>query len=312
MGDLSFDFRLSPDEEALRPPKRVTIHAHSVHGITHMEWTPDGRLLASAFGGGYVVDVTEGGNMRGAKPFAWNLRHPAGLLTNYQGNRTLISDTGRGVVLDITKGGDAMEAPVFFAGVPGPYGLLSYQGEVFCTFSGGEDSGPVQLENGLVRMEEGGCFSEDKIRVRGFPNGLREMPYVMSMNGNKAGDCGCWTAVGYQGKMLYLHAGLGTVFDITNHTSWSPNMPFLANGLKKPLGMITHPTNGHLYVAERGGECVKVVPHDADGVTKKYDMRFVPPVACGFGEPSCVRFHPDGSCMYVCDFKLGFVWKVEF
>jgi hypothetical protein len=307
----SFEVRFPEDEQALRLPKRLTIHAHSILGITHMEWTTGGRLLASAFGGGYVVDVTEGGSMRGAKPFAWNLRHPAGLLTNYQGSRILIADTGRGVVLDITKGGDAMEAPVFFQGVPGPYGLISFGGEVYCTFSGGEEAGPVQLENGLVRMVEGGCFSEDLIRVRSFPNGLREMPYVMNETGNKTGDCGCWTAVGYQGRMLYLHAGLGAVFDITDHTEYCPAMPYLAKGFKKPLGMITHPTNGHLYVAERGGECVKVVPHDAAPITNPYDMRYLPPVACGFKEPTCVRFTPDGKHMRVCDFATGYVWNVE-
>lgn len=278
---------------------RIEVHAHGLLHPSHMEWTSEGRLLASEFGRGRVVDVTDGGNMREAEPFAYNLRHPAGLLTNYNGNRIVVADTGQRAIIDITGGGDATAAPRIFREVPGPYGLLSFGESTFTTFS-------TELENGLAHITEGESFTEDTIRVRGFPNGLRETPYFLSPS-NREGECGCWTALGYHGHLLYLHAGLGMVFIVDGHNEYSPELPILARGLAKPLGMITHPTNGLLYVAERKAGSVKAVPSEIEGI----DMRYVPPIVAGFKEPSCVRFTADGSSMFVCDMSACCVWRVE-
>jgi hypothetical protein len=285
---------------ALRPPTKITVHAHSLLHPSHMEWTVDGRLLASEFGRGRVVDVTEGGSMRDAEPFAHNLRHPAGLLTKYKGNRILVADTGQRAVFDITDGGDASRAPVVFSDVPGPYGLLSYGESTFSTFSS-------ERENGLACMDNSPCFKPSTIRIGGFPNGVRETPYFLSPT-NREGECGCWTALGYQGHLLYLHAGLGMVFAIDGHDRYSPDLPIIARGLSKPLGMITHPLTGLLYVVERGSGSVKAIPSEVWGT----DMRYIPPVATGFKEPSCVRFAHDGGSMYVCDMAACCIWRVFF
>lgn len=286
--------------QLVRPPSKIEVHAHGLLHPSHMEWTADGRLLASEFGRGRVVDITEGGSMREAEPFAYNLRHPAGLLTTFQGNRVLVADTGRRAVVEITQGGDASKAPLIFSDIPGPYGLVTYGESVFATFSN-------EIENGLACLEEGGSFTDDSVRMRGFPNGLRETPYFLSPT-NEEGECGCWTALGYEGHLLYLHAGLGMVFVVDDHDRYSPEVPILARGLVKPLGMITHPITGMLYVVERGSGSVKVVPKETWGT----DMRYIPPVATGFKEPSCVRFSADGKAMYVCDMSACCVWRVSF
>ena len=278
----------------------MVVHAHGLLHPSHLEWTTEGRLLASEFGRGRVIDITEGGNMREATPFAYNLRHPAGLLTTFEGNRILVADTGQRCVIDITAGGDASRAPVVFLNIPGPYGLVAFGERVYATFS-------TEIENGLALSPKAESSAPTPFASAGFPNGLRETPYFLSST-NKEGECGCWTALGYDGHLLYLHAGLGMVFVVDDHDQYSPQVPILARGLAKPLGMITNPTNGLLYVAERGSGSVKAVPKEKWGT----DMRYVPPVVTGFKEPSCVRFSADGATMFVCDMVSCCVWRVEF
>ena len=287
--------------------RTMKVHAHGLVYPSHMEWTADGRLLVSEFLGGKVKDITDGGDYRDCRPFASNLGHPAGILTDYQDDRILVVDNGRGKVYDITNGGDVEKSPVVFSDIPGPYGLVAHDGEVYSTFSN-------VRENGLVRVVEGESFSEDLILTRGFPRGVRETPDVR-MEGVEVGDCGSWSARSVGDRLLYLHSGLGIIFDlehddeeIRHHPRYSTEIPIVAQGLKKPLGFIAHPNNGILFVAERFNNAVKAVPPDQYGV----DMRYIPPVATGFREPSCLRFSPDAKDMYVCDFAGGVVWKVSF
>ena len=180
--------------------RSMGVHAHGLSYPSHMEWTRDGRLLVSEFLGGNVKDITEGGDARKQKPFAYNLGHPASLLTDYQGDRILVNDNGKGVVYDITKGGDVESAPVVFRGIPGPYGLVSHGDHTYSTFSN-------VRENGLVQLVEGGEFSEDLMLVRGFPRGVRETADAR-MEGVEIGDCGSWSARSVGDRLLYLHSGL--------------------------------------------------------------------------------------------------------
>ena len=56
-------------------PRRVYVRpfAWNLHAPTHMEWAPDGRLLVVERTTGKVKDITKGGDMEEAKPFAWGL-----------------------------------------------------------------------------------------------------------------------------------------------------------------------------------------------------------------------------------------------
>ncbi|MBI3032784.1 hypothetical protein HYY69_04875 [Candidatus Woesearchaeota archaeon] len=290
--------------------KTMTIHAHGLNYPSHMEWTADGRLLVSEFLGGTVKDITVGGDCRTIKPFAFNFGHPASILTNYKSNRIIVVDNGRGKIYDITAGGNAEKAPVVFSGIPGPYGLVAHDGKVYSTFSNSR-------ENGLVKVDEGKSFSDDLILTRGFPRGVRETPDAR-MEGVEIGDCGSWSARSVGDRLLYLHSGLGIIFDlehddekVRHHRCYSTNIPIVAQGLYKPLGFTSQQINGQdvLFVAERFGHDIKVIPPDEYGV----DMRYIPPVVTGFREPSCLRFSPSNlNEMYVCDFAAGVVWKITF
>ncbi len=50
--------------------------AWNLHAPTHMEWTPDGRLLVVERTTGKVKDVTKGGDMEEAKPSPGGSRGP--------------------------------------------------------------------------------------------------------------------------------------------------------------------------------------------------------------------------------------------
>jgi len=287
--------------DMFRIARGLTVHAHGLLHPTHLEWTVDGRLLASEFGRGRIVDVTEGGSYRDAPPFAFGLRHPAGLVTRYQGNQIIVADTGQGKIFDITTGGSIDDCPVVASGVPGPYGLALYQGDLYSTFSDHRQNGLLNVE--ILRNT--GCV-EDATTIAGFPNGLREMPYFLSPT-QEQGECGSWTALGVGDQFLYLHAGLGAVYNVKGFARYSVDVPIICRGLNKPLGMLVHPKTGYLFVVERGGGTVKVVPKSQFAT----DMRYVPPIAAGFREPSCLRFSADGQTMFVCDVGACCIWRVD-
>lgn len=304
-GVTPFTFNLRDENgkrcETQHAVEEVQAFAWGLRYPSHLDRTPEEHLLCSEFMGGRVVDVTNGGDFTDAQPFAWGFRHPAGILGNFNG-RTLIVDTGLGAVLDVTGGGDARDAKKVFCNIPGPYGLISYQGDLYCTFS-------TDRENGLVHVEEGGSFSWDHVRIRGFPNGLRSIPYFRTPD-QKSGSCGCWTAIGYEGRLVYIHAGLGMVFDVTEHKQYSVEVPIIARGLKGPMGLFQNPGNRHLYVAERDGGSIKAIPHDALA-RGGADMRWIPPIATGFKEPSCLRFSLDSTRALICDFGSSAIWTAK-
>jgi hypothetical protein len=279
------------------PPRaqRVSVHAYGLLQPSHMEWTQDGRLLVSEFGRGRVVDVTAGGDCRDAVPFADGLMHPAGLLTNYEGSRILVADTGRGEVLDITEGGRREDFAVVSAEpIAGTYGLTVYRDQLLTTFSD-------ERQNGIARVSEPPSSAEH-VYFGGFPNGNHEHPPYISL-----GACPTnWKTIAFDDRLLYAHSSLGAVYDISEPGSFSIDTPKFLEGLKRPLGMIFDEATGLLYVTDRGGGSVKPAPREG-GV----NMRFIAPVATGFGQPSCVRLDPLKPTMYVCDMTECVIWSVE-
>lgn len=277
----------------------VAVHAIGLCHPGHMEWTPEGRLLVCELGRGRITDVTDGGDFRNAEPFAYNLKHPAGLLTTYQGNRILVADVGADAILDITGGGDASGARAIYEGAPGPYGLVQHGDRDLCTtFS-------TPSETGVLRFQEGQPFLAEHRWAFGFPVGRSDLPYFV-------GTYKCpknWAVDVFDGRLFFAHGLLGAIFDLTESTSFSNLMErggAWAWGLEKPLGMAVNPVDKCLYVAERGTGSVRRIPHDGG------DMRHVPPVVSGFLEPSCLRFTSDGLSLFVCDMYGCCVWKVTF
>lgn len=108
---------------ALSPSSlRVELFATNLHTPTHMEWTADGRLLAAEHTAGRVVDITDGGDLRDAKPFATGLQGPTSILPLPDG-RILVSEMWSGRIADITDGGDVSDREPFAEGLRGPYSL---------------------------------------------------------------------------------------------------------------------------------------------------------------------------------------------
>jgi len=280
-----------------RPPwaRRISVHAFGLLQPSHMEWTEDGRLLVSEFGRGNIFDITAGGDYRDAKPFASGLAHPAGILTNYEGSRIIVADTGRGEIVDITGGGHRLKENIVGSSIPGAYGLTLFRDKLFTAFSS-------ETENGVARVT-GGSFTEGDIHFGGFPNGNRNHPAYLSFMGACPTN---WSTVAFNDRLLYVHSSLGAIYDVSEEAVFTADTPKFVEGLDEPLGMIYHEPTKLLYIADRGSGSVKPIPSGGE-----VNMRFVSPVATGFRRPSCVRFHPARSVMYVCDMAECVVWTVE-
>jgi DNA-binding beta-propeller fold protein YncE len=277
-------------------PYEVSPHAYGLLHPSHMEWTTDGRLLVSEFGGGRIIDITEGGDYRNATAQASGLQNPAGICTTFEGDRVVVADTGRSQIIDITEGGEfAGESAM--AAIPGVYGLVEREGTLHAVYA-------TETENG-VAVAVGETFTAENIHFGGFPNGSRDhpsyLPEVVACPSN-------WAALAFdQERMLYVHSGLGAIYDVSNPGTFGTETSKFAEGLNRPLGMTFNPTTNLLYVAERGTGSIKPMPQEGG-----LDMRFVPPVATGFRQPSCLRFSPDKTTMYVCDMADNVVWRVRF
>jgi glucose/arabinose dehydrogenase len=277
-------------------PSEIAPHAFGLLHPTHMEWTAEGRLLVSEFGRGAVVDITDGGDYRNASPLATGLQNPAGLCTTFEGDRIVVADTGRSQIFEITDGGQfADAAPV--ASIPGVYGIVEMDNALYAVYS-------TDTENGITAVD-GSSFAPETAHFGKFPNGSRDHPSYLP------GMVACpsnWAALAFDdSRMLYVHSGLGAIYDVSKPGSFDTETPKFAEGLHRPLGMIYQPVTNLLYVAERGTGSIKPVPKEGC-----LDMRFVPPVASGFRQPSCLRFSPDGTMMYVCDMAENVVWRVSF
>ncbi|ADB87474.1 hypothetical protein [Saccharolobus islandicus] len=280
----------------------LEIHAYGMLHPGHMEWTPDGRLLVSEFGRGRILDVTKGGNMRDAVPFAYNLSHPAAILP-YK-DRILVTDAGFNAILDITEGGD-QSRPKIVAKVSGPYGLAVYHNEIYSTFS-------TQIESGIVKIGKNG----EVIRfVTGFP----VVYSIWSKIYKLISPCGNWQIPLPEEMdiLIFSHGGLGKLYDISQGGDFNylEQNSLLVKGLNEQIGMIFNKHDKNLYIVESKGADVKSVSLEELKIARDkhepIDLRFRVPIVSGFYEPRCVRFSEDGKIMYVCDIAAGVIWKIR-
>ena len=58
----------------------IELFAVGLHNPSHMEWTPDGRLLVSDLTAGKVFDITDGGDVTQTAPVAEGLGGPAAIV----------------------------------------------------------------------------------------------------------------------------------------------------------------------------------------------------------------------------------------
>ncbi|WAJ69599.1 YncE family protein [Catenovulum adriaticum] len=288
---------------------KVSIHAKNLLNPNHMEWTNDGRLLASEFSAGRVKDVTAGGDMSNVKPFAKGLSGPASILPLDDG-KVLVAENWAGKVTDISTGGDVSNAKPFISGRSNPYSLAKK------IKNGTEKLYVSEHYNGRnswisdITDPESPSIYVDNIPARPGAPGLT--PDVNFDDWQHYASAGCvinWQDGGGSAHFISV-GGLGQILDVTDsggdYIDLLKNKRAVAWDLGRLGAIKEHPTNGLLYAVEpERGDVVAIDP------AQPKNMRFEPPVIRGLNFPTCLRFSADGSIMYICSQGDGVVWKVE-
>ncbi|MFK7604332.1 hypothetical protein ACI3L1_19250 [Deinococcus sp. SM5_A1] len=302
--------------ESLRRSKvKIELFASNLMNPSHMEWMLDGRLLVSEHTTGQVIDITKGGDMRGAKPFAWGLKGPASMLPLEDG-RILISETWGGRIKDISSGGDVSELEPFAYELEMPYTLgfmTKPDGSPRITAS--ESFGPFHTQN--TDVTQGGGRQNHVpyvMRMPSIPGSPGLTPVDLPNWAEKwenfaaAGCTKSWTtmvnnelfvAIGAVGQVLKVPEGGGDYLELVDSGHLA------AWGLQRLGGMKGHPVDGLIYAVQP--EFGNVIAFDPD---EPANQRFQPPVVQGLNFPTCPRFSEDGDIMYVCSSGDGVIWKV--
>lgn len=308
---------------------RFELFAFGLHNPSHMEWTSDHRLLVSDLSAGKVFDVTDGGDMSEATPFATGLRGPAAIVP--LDDRILVAEAFAGRVSDISSGA----RHTFASGLRFPYSMVSLAlgghrrtlvSEVVSPFRGQY----LDITKGGERADFEVFISEIPRQRKNIFTGKYPGTYVLSGEGYpvaKTDDsgvasglimapCDSWAtpvefddgAVALGMKVSSLGAFIrvpdagGSAFDMLEDQS-----NVLASGLDPvAAGCIQHPTNRKIYIAQ-----------PLTGEVRAFDpnhpayLAFEPPVVSGLNGPTCVRFSADGEFMYACAQSDGVVWRIS-
>lgn len=291
----------------------IELFATNLHNPSHMEWTPQGRLLVSEHTAGRVMDITDGGDMRDAKPYAYGLQGPSAILPI--DDHLLVAETWGGRVSDISAGGDVSDGERFATELSTPYSLSAikregealrifvserfklFKGQVTEITAGGGRSGFLPFVTDVpVRPGKPG-----KTPLESWPDdwehfasaGCENAPWTTDV----AGDL--FFEVGHIGQIVRAPENGGVYADLEERGY------VIAWGLERIGGMKAHPHDGRVYAVEPDRGAVVAI----DPSTPRHYC-FDPPVAQGFFQPTCVRFSDDGETMYVCSSGDGVIWKV--
>lgn len=303
-------------------------HVVALQRPTHMEWTPDGRLLLSEHRGGAVKDVTEPGDARDMTPVAYGLAGPAALLPI--GDRILVTEMLGGRVTDIASGGDVSASEPFASGLRLPYNIVGTPDGDATRIIASED---VSLGiSQYTDITNGGERADFRPFITGMPGRTHyhavpvidyerlgdtpweDFDFVGSLiNGSKCGSWGIVYTRGGSRELFVAASSLGLIARAPSEGGEFLSIVADADrvfawGLDAMGGMKEHPSNGLVYVSQPLRGCVVAVDPN-----RQHNYVFDPPVLelprPGF--PSCIRFTPDGETMFVCDAGNGVVWRVE-
>ena len=306
---------VKPNTTAHRGTVKVELFASNLINPSHMEWMPDDRLFVTEHTTGRIYDITDGGDMRDAKPFAWGLEGPASMLPLEDG-RILISETWGGRIKDMSVGGDLSKQDAFAHNLSMPYtlgALTKPDGSLRLTVS--ESFGPFHTQN--TDVTNGGGredFTPYVTRLPSIPGAPGLSPINLSNwsadweNFAAAGCTKTWVtvrdnvlfvAVGAVGQVLRIPEGGGEYLDLVDGGHLA------AWGMQRLGGMKHHPWDGRIYAVQP--EFGNVIAFNPD---EPANQRFQPPVIQGLNFPTCPRFSVDGETMYVCSSGDGVIWKI--
>lgn len=295
-------------------PVSVQPFATNLRTPSHMEWTPEGRLLVSETTAGRIVDITDGGDFADAEPFAVGLEGPASILPLPDG-RILVAEVWRGRVTDVSLGGDVSKREPYAAELHAPYSLSTAYDRIFVVERAGTST------NQSTDISGGGGRSNHVAHVRSIPTvamaGLEGLTPVESWPASWQPlfiGCGGWNNIARIGGTtwpLSSSSALGQLIKVPEEGGSFLDLVeegyVVAQGLGWLGGAIQHPLDERVYLTQpTKGSVVAVDPSSSDT-----DYRFQPPVVQGLNMPTCVRFSPDGAAMFVCSMSTGSVWKVE-
>jgi hypothetical protein len=291
---------------------KVELFATNLYTPSHMEWTPDGRLLVSEHTAGQIKDITHGGDMRQALPFAHGLRGPSSILPLEDG-RILASEMWGGRVIDISSGGDMSKQEPFAKELAAPYSLACQEASIFVT----ERSGKLSAQ--VTDITAGGGRNSHRPYVTRIPivpllglEGLAPPEIGQEKWADFSNACADWLTTVGLGDQTWIVVGssvLGQLVRVPkdggSYLDLAEQGHLLAKGLNWMGGEIQHPYDHLVYVAQPlKGTIMAIDP------TTLQDYRFVPPVVQGLNMPTCVRFSSDGETMFVCSMPTGSIWKI--
>lgn len=289
----------------------LELFATNLINPSHMEWTPDGRLLVSEHTAGRVKDVTDGGDMRDVEPVAVGLEGPASILPLDDG-RILVSETWGGRVRDISRGGDVSKYEPFASDLSMPYSLVRRSGKRGERIFVSESFGPHHAQITMIR--EGGTREDFKPYIARMPSipGAPGLTPLKAWPGRweeyAAAGCvknwevdsvaGHFVAVGPLGQILDVTDGGGEYMDLIQER-------IVAWGLGRMGGMFFNERDERLYAVEPDyGSVVAIDPRE------RTNYRFEPRVVRGLNFPTCPRFADEGTTLFVCSSGDGAIWRV--
>ena len=299
-------------------PVQVQLLVTNLHNPSHMEWTPDGRLLVSEHTKGQVKDVTraliQGGDMSEIEPFAYGLDGPASIAP-LQDGRILVAETWSGCIKDISGGGDMRKAQPFAVGLSMPYSIVEIVRDRGSNIYVSEGFGPHRGQ--ITEVTDGG----DRDNFRAYVTGLPSVPGEAGLTPLRSwphrweefAAAGCvkdWETPG-PSRTHYIAVGpLGQIIDVTDgggdYLDLVEQGRLVAWGLHRLGGMILNRLDERIYAVEpKNGNVIAVDP------TVPTNCQFEPPVVRGLNMPTCPRFSDDGQTLFVCDSGVGGVWRVN-
>jgi hypothetical protein len=270
--------------------KSVIPHATGLRLPTHLAVTDDGQVLVSEFAGHAVRDVTEPGDYadQSRGRFLDDVANPGGLLA--VGDSTvLVADSGDQSIRSVTRGQDASQLA---RNIPNVYSVVAFRGKILASFFSDDAVGIIELSDEINSEIPGRQI------VTGFPCVTVAEPFPkLEAYG------GAWAATAFNDRLLLCHAGLGTIFDVSDGGTFEElRSRRFAWGLRQPAGMIADPLDNELYVCEKGTGSVRHLRESGYA-------RFAPVLVTGFDEPVCVRFDRAGQTVFITDRAVGAVYQ---